>query len=86
MPFLSSIRSPVQFCFFSRSTPPDTLTPPGSGVWCRAVLCCAGCLCVQALTTSVAFWYGLEAFKLRAEVVQEEVSPPLLHGSAVAIR
>jgi hypothetical protein len=28
---------------------------------------------VQALTTSVAFWYGLEAFKLRAEVVQEEV-------------
>jgi hypothetical protein len=26
----------------------------------------------QALTTSVAFWYGLEAFKLRAEVGQDE--------------
>jgi hypothetical protein len=31
------------------------------------------CVPLQALTTSVAFWYGLEAFKLRAEVVQEEV-------------
>jgi hypothetical protein len=29
---------------------------------------------LQALTTSVAFWYGLEAFKLRGEMVQEEVS------------
>jgi len=28
---------------------------------------------LQALTTSVAFWYGLEAFKLRAEVVQDEI-------------
>jgi hypothetical protein len=43
---------------------------PGFDVWCCAVLW----LCLQALTTSVAFWYGLEAFKLRAEVVQEEVS------------
>jgi hypothetical protein len=28
----------------------------------------------QALTTSVAVWYGLEAFKLRAQVQDEEVS------------
>lgn len=41
--------------------------------WIQTTVLCFGCL--QALTTSVAFWYGLEAFKLRAEVVQEEVSP-----------
>ncbi|KAF8063088.1 ycf66 [Scenedesmus sp. PABB004] len=29
-------------------------------------------LLCQALTTSVAFWYGLEAFKLRAQVNEEE--------------
>jgi hypothetical protein len=27
---------------------------------------------LQALTTSVALWYGLEAFKLRSQVVEEE--------------
>jgi hypothetical protein len=26
---------------------------------------------VQALTTSVAFWYGLETFKLRGQMVEE---------------
>ena len=30
-------------------------------------------LCLQALTTSVAFWYGLEAFRLRAKADMNEV-------------
>jgi len=30
-------------------------------------------LLCQALTTSVAVWYGLETFKLRAQVMEDEV-------------
>jgi hypothetical protein len=35
-----------------------------------AAVCCCW-LHVQALTTSVAFWYGLETFKLRGQMVEE---------------
>jgi hypothetical protein len=37
-------------------------------------------LLCQALTTSVAFWYGLEAFKLRAEVVADEERQDMPNG------
>ncbi|KAI8471676.1 MAG: Ycf66 protein N-terminus-domain-containing protein [Monoraphidium minutum] len=33
-------------------------------------------LLCQALTTSVAVWYGLETFKLRGQVMDEEVGQP----------
>lgn len=45
------------------------------------LVCPIVCALLQALTTSVAFWYGLEAFKLRAEVVQDDIQVSNTHWS-----